>query len=219
MNGASFERLYKSPRFFWFLLFFSLISLVLYRMTMQFPVWIDEVFMKAVVFGMPFWLYALVSKKSLHFFGMEKRNFWPGALNGLAIGGILSFCAFAFFALKKDHVLIPGLFGSTEFWKEFGLAFVTAIWESLFFYGLLLPVFAERTKSEINALSYTVLFFALFHLPNLVLRVGLAGSVLPLLLLTLFALGQGVVFLRTRSIATVIVSHAFWGMALLVYGR
>lgn len=212
--------LFKDPTYvFWMSILVSFCSLVLYRFTVISPVWFDELFLKAILFGFPVWLYAIVTKKSPAFFGLEANKFWPGAINGLAIGGILSFTAIMAYSFRKSTILMPGLFETVGFWKEFGLAFATAWWESLFFYGLILPVFKEKFSDEIQALTFATLAFLLFHAPNLIVKVGVAEAIQPLLLLTLFAFGQGIIFLRTKSISTVVVSHAFWGMALLVYGR
>lgn len=212
--------LLKDPNYvFWMSVLVSFFSLVVYRFTVSSPIWFDEIILKAVLFGFPVWMYAIVSKKSPSFFGLESRRFWPGAINGLAIGGILSFIAIVTYSFRKSSLLMPGLFESVGFWKEFGLAFATAWWESLFFYGLILPVLKEKFSDEIQALSFSTLVFLLFHAPNLIVKVGVGNAMQPLLLLTLFAFGQGIIFLRTKSISTVVVSHAFWGMALLVYGR
>lgn len=203
---------------FWMSVVVSFFSLVLYRSTVVSPVWFDELVLKALIFGFPVWLYAIVSKRHSSFFGLEASRFWPGAINGLAIGGILGFVAMIAYSLREAK-MVPGLFQSIRFWQEFGLAFATAWWESLFFYGLILPVLREKVGEEVRALLLTTGIFALFHLPNLVLKVGWVPAFPPLLLLGVFAFGQGIIFLRTKSISTVVVSHAFWGMALLVYGR
>ncbi len=210
----------RDPHYlFWMLVTLSFFSLVIYRMSVHAPIWFDEIVFKALIFGAPVWIYALLTKKKPSFFGLDVSKFWIGAFNGLAIGGILSFIAMVTYAVRKSTLLIPGLFSSSLFWNEFGLAFATAWWESLFFYGLILPVVRAKCKDDLNALAFVSLIFLVFHMPNLILKVGLMASFHPLLLLTAFAFGQGIIFLRTKSVATVVVSHAFWGMALLVYGR
>ncbi len=204
---------------FWLVVLASFCSLVLYRLSIHAPVWFDEIFAKALIFGAPLWFYARVSKQPHSFFGLECKRFWVGAFNGLALGGLFGFVATLASSYRKATVFIPGLFQSNAFWWEFSLAFATAWWESLFFYGFILPILTKKVKNEMNALGYTTVLFLLFHFPNLILKVGLAASLQPMLLLAVFAFGQGILFLRTRSIATVVISHAFWGMALLVYGR
>ncbi|MEP7166962.1 MAG: CPBP family glutamic-type intramembrane protease [Candidatus Woesebacteria bacterium] len=219
MTRVSAHLFKDSHYLFWMLVLLSFFSLVVYRFTVHAPIWFDEIIFKALIFGAPVWIYALLTKKKPSFFGLEASTFWVGAFNGLAIGGLLSFIAIVTYSFRKQTMMIPGLFSSGVFWNEFGLAFATAWWESLFFYGLILPVVRAKCKDDLNALAFVSVIFLLFHMPNLVLKVGLMGSFQPLLLLTAFAFGQGIIFLRTKSVATVVVSHAFWGMALLVYGR
>jgi membrane protease YdiL (CAAX protease family) len=202
---------------FWTLIGASFLALLSYRLLTQFPIWFDEILAKAVLFGLPFLLFAWVSKRDGAFFGLSYRHFITGLFYGLAYGGIFGFMAMFASALRHGNILVPYLFFDPQFWSTFGLAFATAWWESLFFYGLILSVLLEKYKqNEWNAALVTTGLFVLFHAPNLLLRGGVNGIV-PLMLLGFFAFGQGVMYLRKRSISAVVVSHAFWGMALLVY--
>lgn len=202
---------------FWALCCVSFLALFFYRVFAHFPVWFDEIVMKAVVFGLPLWIYALITKRSPDSFGFDPKRFWPGAFSGLAIGGLFGFLGMLVSAFKHGHILIPSLFQSMLFWQTFGLAFVTAWWESIFFYGLVLSTLVRFSNDEWDASLKTSVLFVLFHAPIFVLRSGIGGAIIPLVLLAIFAFGQSVIFLRTKSIASVIVGHAFWGMALLVY--
>lgn len=203
---------------FWFLLALAFVSLVVYRAFFNLPVWFDEVVAKAMIFGLPFLAYVLISRKSVASFGMEPRKFWLGAYLGLALGGSFGFVALLASAVKTGgQVLIPNLFFASDFWWTFFLALATAWWESLFFYGFVLNVLLVIKKSEWRAAILSTAIFIVFHAPILVLRGSLTGAVVPLLLLSLFAFGQAVIYLRFRSLIAMVVSHAFWGMALLVY--
>ncbi len=201
------------------LLVISFLSLLFYRLFVHFPVWFDEIFAKALIFGLPVALYGLHAKTDPRLFGFQARKFWLGAFSGLAIGGLFGFVAMFASTLKRGQVLIPYLFSNPQFWNEFGLAFATAWWESLFFYSFILVVLRKKFKNEWMAVLHMSLIFLVFHAPILVLRAGVMNAISPLGLLFLFAFGQGVIFLRTKSIASAIVSHAFWGMALLVYSH
>lgn len=201
------------------LVVFSFIALFLYRFLITAPIWFDEVLFKAIIFGAPLWIFALKIRRGASFFHFERKHFWVGAFNGLAIGGIFGFLGLFSGAIEKGSVFIPYLFSSSKFWGTFGLAFATAWWESLFFYGLVLSYLAYKYKNEWISTILATLVFLLFHAPVLILRSGFSGSLQPLLLLTFFAFGQAILFLRTKSVSSVIVSHAFWGMVLLVYGN
>lgn len=203
---------------FWFLVAFSFVALVLYRGLFNLPVWFDEIVAKAFIFGLPVLVYAVASRQKSLSFGMEPGRFWLGAYLGLALGGSFGFVAMLASAVKTGGpILIPNLFLAKDFWWAFFLALGTAWWESLFFYGLNLNVLQTAYKNEWRANLMATGLFVLFHAPILVLRGSVAGAIVPLFLLALFAFGQGVIYLRFRSLMAMIVSHAFWGMALLVY--
>src|SRR5260221_9955755 len=108
----------ETPRkgLFWFLVLLSFASLVWYRSVFHFPVWFDEIFAKAILFGLPFLIYAILTRQSVTLFGLSSRRFWTGAYVGLALGGVFGFVAMFASAIKHGgHVLIPYLFSSSVF--------------------------------------------------------------------------------------------------------
>lgn len=197
----------------------SFFCLSLYRSFGDFPVWFDELVAKAFIFGLPLLVYIRLTRESVAAFGLGKGKFWSGAYAGLALGGVFGFTAMLASALKHEgRVFIPYLFLSNAFWWTFFLALVTAWWESLFFYGFVMSLLAKILKRSEWMLSLLVsAVFVAFHLPVLIVSQGLSASLLPLFILAFFAFGQGIIYLRFKSLIAVVVSHAFWGMALLVY--
>src|SRR6266498_2255971 len=85
---------------FWALLLLSFLSLLAYRLLFFFPVWFDEIVAKAVIFGFPFLLYVLLSRRSVTAFGINPRRFWLGIYLGLALGGSFGFLAMLASAIK-----------------------------------------------------------------------------------------------------------------------
>lgn len=210
----------RSPKqgLFWFLVAGSFLALLWYRVIFYFPVWFDEVLAKAFLFGLPVLIYTFVTRQSMTLFGLDPKRFWLGAYVGLSLGGSFGFLAMLASALKRGHILIPYLFFSTDFWWTFMLALATAWWESLFFYGFILSILLRIYKNnEWEAALAATGLFLIFHAPVLILRGGVQGALLPLILLGTFAFGQAVMYLRYKSLVSMVVSHAFWGMALLVY--
>ena len=209
-----------APSLFWMLVGISFLALVWYRALFHLPVWFDEFFAKAILFGLPFLVYVWSTKQSVVQFGLNPKRFWLGAYLGLALGGTFGFVAMVSSALKHGgHILIPYLFSSPQFWWTFSIAFATAWWESLFFYGFVLSVLLTiYKKNEWKTCLMATAIFLLFHAPILLLRGGVsASSLLSLVLLGFFAFGQSVIFIRYKSLISIVVSHAFWGMTLLVY--
>jgi hypothetical protein len=207
---------------FYPLLCLTLILWILYRSLFTFPVWFDEIIGKALFFGLPVWLYITVagSKKITETLSMRKLQ--PGVLLGLAMGGIFGFITTLLALLAKDsQIEAVALFNSSRFWGEFILALFTAFWETLLFFSFALTVIQEKYEnwSESSQALLTAGIFLIFHIPNIIIRFhgSVETMVLQALLLFLFALGQSFVFIGRRNTYALILSHAIWGMVLLVH--
>jgi len=145
-----------------------------------------------------------------------------GLWMGLAIGGVFGFAgALASLARKGVIVQAAPLFATDAFWWEFMLAMMTGFWESLFFFCWITTVILEKYKKWpiLNQVLLTAVIFLVFHLPNALLRFDLNLIGGQLFLLFFFAIGQALLFYRVRNIYALALSHALWGMVLLVHTR
>lgn len=208
-------------------LFYPLLGLcfavwMIYRALFQFPVWFDETIGKAVFFGLPVWLYVVVSDSMSVVDTFAANKLRRGLLLGLALGGMYGFTAsFASALLTQAKVEAVPLFASSDFWQEFLLSLLTGFWETLFFYSWVMVVIQEKyaTWATWKQVGLVALVFLLFHVPNTLRYFSGSYLVIQLGLLTLFALGQALLFARRRNAYALAVSHAIWGMALLVHVR
>lgn len=208
------------------LLFIPLLSMValawlLYRVFFDFPIWFDETLGKAFFFGLPVWFYVMVTRREEIAATLSFKWVQPGLLLGLAIGGIYGFVTSILSLWQTNTVLQAAeLFSSTGFWFEFMLAIFTGFWESLFFFGFVGTVVFDKYKHRplIVQLLFIVAVFVLFHIPNTLLVFDQSAVPGQLVVLSLFALGQALVFYRWRNIYTLTLSHAIWGLSLLFYG-
>ena len=206
-------------------LFFPLVILAglmwfLYRSLFNFPVWFDEIIGKAIFFGLPVWVYVSVTgfRPIIDTFRLKKLQ--PGLLKGLVLGAVFGlvtiFMRFAITGYKIQPLLI---FFADRFWWEMLLALFTAFWETIFFFSFVMTVIQDRFVkwSLSKQIVLLTLIFLLFHIPNAFLRFDLM-MVLPLLsLLTMFAVGQGLIFSEKQNGFLLIMSHTIWGMVLLIY--
>jgi len=206
-------------------LFFPLVILTgiiwfLYRSLFAFPVWFDETIGKAIFFGLPVFVYINVTgfRPIIDTFRLKKLQ--PGLLRGLTLGAVFGlvtiFMRFAMTGYKIQPLLI---FFADEFWWEMLLALFTAFWETIFFFSFVMTVIQDRfTKwSLFKQIVLVTLIFVLFHIPNAFLRFNIT-MVIPLLsLLTLFAVGQGLIFSEKQNGYLLVMSHTIWGMVLLIY--
>jgi len=204
----------------WPFIFLVGILWFIYRALFNFGVFFDESIGKAIFFGFPVWLYISISNfrdipESLNLKKMHK-----GMLLGLAYGGIYGFAAaITSFALNRSGVQSADLFMSSAFWWEFFLALLTAFWETLFFFSFIMLSLENKMKQWglTKLVIVTALIFAIFHIPNAILRFDLSMVVYQAILMFIFGLGQALLFSKEKNAYALIISHTIWGMVLLIH--
>jgi hypothetical protein len=186
----------------------------------HFPEWFDEIFVKAVVFGGPAFLYARHRMGGQERLGLGSKNFWCGMYLGLLVGGVYGFIGASRTLVQGVHIEPIMLFSSSAFWWQFFLAIMTSWWESLFFFGYIMNAVQEEYRlPEYASVVAAAVVFVAFHAPLRLVLMGWNGvTAAQLAILGLFAVGQAILFLRSRSIFAITLSQALWGMVLLVYG-
>ncbi len=186
----------------------------------NFPVWFDEIIGKAIFFGLPVWLYITLtgSDSVIKSFSPEKLK--SGLLLGVAVGGIFGF-VFSILSIIQNGSVVEAvsLFDSNIFWYEFILALFTAFWETLLFFSFVMTSIQEKFKnwSMLSQVVLVALIFLVFHIPNIILRYDIASVLPQIFILFLFAIGQGFLFYSRKNSFALILSHAIWGMVLLVH--
>lgn len=201
------------------LLFLSFVFWFLYRGLFDFPVWFDESIGKTIFFGLPVWLYILVSKQREIVDTFASYKVKRGLMMGIAIGGLYGFLAATLAVWQKGTVVPAYPFESGVFWYEFFWALVTGFWETLFFFSFVfMATKAQFPKwSLIKQVLFVTAVFLLFHLPNIILRFEGLGVAYQIFLLSLFGLGQALLFYVEENGYTLVISQALWGMVLLLH--
>ncbi|MBU1885713.1 hypothetical protein KKE34_03850 [Patescibacteria group bacterium] len=202
------------------LLILTLMLWFLYRSLFSFPVWFDETIGKAVFFGLPVWVYVSVTGFRPIIDSFRLKKLYPGVLQGLAVGGIFGFLTIFIRLMQAGGTIQPALiFFADRFWWEMLLGLFTAFWETVFFFSFIMSVVQDRfiNWSLIKQVVLVALVFMLFHIPNAFSRFDLI-TVFPILtLLTLFAVGQSLLFSQKQNGYLLVISHTIWGMVLLIY--
>jgi hypothetical protein len=201
-------------------LIFVLIMWFVYRSLFNFPIIFDEVIGKAVFFGLPVWLYVLLSgsHEICDIFSPKKTK--RGLYLGLAVGGVMGFLTVLISLLNKGVGIQPmHIFSASYFWWEFTLALITSFWETLFFFGFVMTSILAllRKKTLLFKVLLTALIFLVFHLPNILLRSTGIDIFYQAILLFLFAIGQGFLFATEKNGYALVLTQVFWGMVLLVH--
>lgn len=216
------SHLLKDHIIFFPLLLLTLVLWILYRALFVFPVWFDESFGKGLFFGLPVWFYIVITQSEAIKDTFSRYKLQSGLLLGLAVGGIFGFTTIIMSLLQTGATpqAVP-LFSSPNFWQEFLLALLTAFWETLLFFSFVMVVIQQKyAKLPLTMqLTMVVVIFMLFHLPNIVLRFQGVAILSQVFLLSLFALGQALLFASRRNFYALVISHAIWGMVLLVHGQ
>jgi hypothetical protein len=192
----------------------------IYRALFTFGVFFDESIGKAIFFGFPVWLYISISNFIDIPESLSLRKMHKGMLLGIAYGGIYGFAAaITSYALNKSGVQSAELFMSSAFWWEFFLALLTAFWETLFFFSFIMLALEDKMKKWgiTKLVIVTALIFAVFHTPNAILRFDLSMVLYQVILMFVFGLGQALLFSKEKNAYALMVSHAIWGMVLLVH--
>lgn len=207
---------------FWPMLIVVFFVWVAYRYLTHFPVWFDETIGKAVFFGLPVWFYVISTGFRSVVDLFHPKKFWSGMLLGLAIGGVFGFLVVVMRLIQTNAVISPEpIFLADNFWYEMLMGLFTSFWETLFFFGLVAGVILEKYP-KLNLFWQAVMVsvvFTLFHVPNTLLRFSGAQAIVSMIfILSLFALGQFLVYYRRQNGYALVLSQLIWGMALLVYG-
>lgn len=207
-------------KFFWPFVTLILVLWFVYRALFTFSVFFDETIGKAVFFGFPVILYISVSNFIEIRDSLDLKKMHKGVLLGLAYGGIYGFAAtITSYALNKHGVQGAELFMSSTFWWEFFLALLTAFWETIFFFSFIMTVLENKMRkwSFTKLVLITALIFAVFHTPNAILRFDISLVLFQVILMFIFGLGQALLFSKEKNAYALMISHAIWGMVLLVH--
>lgn len=203
------------------ILILTFVLWMFYRLVLDFPIWFDETIGKAVFFGLPVWLYITITQDRAITETFSWKKFEPGILLGLAFGGLYGFATSLFIVWSGGGGVQPAmLFVSPAFWNEFLLALCTGFWETILFFSLIQTVVRHRFSrwSMTQVVVLTASIFVLFHIPNMFLRADAVAVVSQLLLITLFGIGQSLLFYQLKNSYVLILSQAFWGLVLMTHG-
>ena len=207
---------------FWPVLLVVFLIWVAYRYFTDFPVWFDETLGKAIFFGLPVWFYVVSTGFGSVVKLFQPEKFWKGVFLGLALGGVFGFFVVLLRLMTANVLIQPQpIFLADNFWYEMLMGLFTSFWETLFFFGFVAGVIFDKYQ-KLGLLWQAVivsLVFTLFHIPNTLLRFSGTQAVLSMIfILTLFSLGQFLIYYRRRNGYALVLSQLIWGMALLVYG-
>jgi hypothetical protein len=199
---------------------FVLIIWSFYRfLNLGLPIWLEELFIKGIIFSSPLILFPLRQKSALKTMGIARTNFFQSVYLGIAIGMVLGLAGQAGNLLRHGEFSFQtyGITSAT-IGSFLMLSLITAFWEQLLFTGYFLARISKTVTSEINQTLLVGLSFSLIHLPALILNHSASAQIV-LNLLLLFSLGISCVILRLRmkNLIAPIMIHALWGVTIFLF--
>jgi hypothetical protein len=191
-----------------------------YRLLFRLPVFIEEVFLKFLVFGGPvLWVVLKKENKSLADLGMVTKGLLASVYFGLLFGLWLAVLGNLIAFIKSGGVSLNANINVRDFGNLMVLGMVTSVWEQLLFSGFILPRLVKDLGSEMAAVVITALLFALVHLPiQLATNVSLVQILVRMVLLFGLGLGNGVLYLRFKNLAAPIFAQLAWGSVIYLFG-
>lgn len=201
---------------------YSLVLLIwgFYRLLSPLPVWLEEIVLKGLVFGLPVWWWGIkrqgwsLSELGLRL-NMGRYGLEMGLMMGMVLGmmTVLGQVARGNLQLNESHLQLGQLL-------YFGIvALATAFWEQLLFAGLILQRLEKAMPDEWSLAWVVGFLFVLLHVPALLLveEVGLVQGLSQLLLLFSLGMASCVLMKRTRSLIAPVTAQFVWGFILYLF--
>lgn len=196
----------------------------LYRLLFRFPAFIEEFFLKPLVFLPPvFSVLGSEGKQGKALWkalGFSRLGLSAALYFGLTLGVVYMLAVRLGGFVSAGRQVVSGLSVSGfDFVNIFSLSLLTAFWEQIVFSGFVLLRLRRVFGSEWSSVSLTAILYTLLHLPVLWLEseFGFHFILIELILFFFVGFGNSVLMLRTRNIIAPILSHTFWAMALSLF--
>ncbi len=197
---------------------YLLIVWSLYRVNFKFSDVIEELYVKPIIWLLPF-LYILPKGKiKLSELGITLKNLFPSVYLSIALG-----VGFAFLGLISNIAKYRGIdfeanIGPLFVGSSILLSFATAATEELVFRGYLLGAFIKRYKEGLSTVIIALLWTGI-HAPISYFVWGMNGTQIAVYLgLTfIYGLGASILFLKTKNIAAPIFLHVLWEWPIVLF--
>ena len=191
----------------------------LYRYIFKLPDNIEELLVKPLIWLIP--VFILIRKEGLGFssLGFTFKNLFPSIYLSLAIGVLFVGEALLINYLKYGSFDFSANAGDTPIFTALFLSFATATTEEVTFRGYIFNRVWGAIDNEWLANISTSIVWALVHLPItfFIWKLSISGSLIYLLLTTLFGIGSAFVFARTKNILSSIILHVMWEWPIILF--
>ena len=215
------EKLSLKHVFALFSFIFAFWSLYRYFPEGVFPLWVEELIFKPLIWLIPtFWLVLKIEKEKLTSLGITKKNLFPALYWGIGLGIVFAAEGLITNMVKYRGLQLPEL--NYSFFELMGLVFlslVTAFSEETVFRGYIFTRLWRLGQNEWLANLITAFLFTLIHLPIGLFVLGYSPLVMLTYLLFVFVFGFGsaFVFARSENLISSILLHSFWSWPIILF--
>ena len=198
-----------------------LIVWTLYRAFTHNSIWVEELFIKGIIFLLPFVVLPLYSSQPFKDLGLTTTNFFKSVCVGVGVGLLLGLAGVLINYIRYQD-LAPSFFrglSAGQIGAYLILAIITAFWEQLLFSGYFLHQLKWTITKEVTLVGLVGIMFSLIHLPAFVFIQHQSPPEMIVNLLLLVALGAGcaILQLRTKNLIAPIMAHVLWGVTLFIF--
>ena len=189
-----------------------------YRMDFKFSDTLEELYIKPVIWLLPFLYIIPKGKLKAADFGLTLKNLFPSLYLSVALGVGFAVLAFISNIVKHGGVNFQANIGTMFIGSALALSFVTAFTEELVFRGYLLNAFVRKYPQEISVVATTTLW-TLVHAPISYFVWKMTGLQIAVYLgLTfVYGLGASILYLKTKNIASSIFLHVLWEWPIILF--
>lgn len=198
---------------------YLLVAWGLYRMNFKFSDTLEELFIKPVIWLLPFLYIIPKDKIKASDLGIGLKNLFPSLYLSLALG-----VGFAFLGLIANMAKYSGIsFGANLGTSFFGLSllvsFATSITEELVFRGYLLGVLLKRFMTPFIPILGSTILWTMVHIPisYYIWGMGPLQTGIFLFLTFIYGLGASILYFKTKNIASSIFLHFLWEWPIILF--
>lgn len=192
-----------------------------YRYFFKLPSPVEEFLIKPVVWLLPILLFLIKDKKKkAESLGITSKNLFSGIYLVLALGAVFAIEAIFINLIKYDGFKFSSDIKGVAFFASFFVSLATAFTEEISFRGFVFTRVWDGLKNEWSANLITSLFWVLVHAPVLIFTAGInPGQILlNLVLTTIYSIGAGFIFARTKNVFSPVLLHVLWSWPILLFG-
>jgi len=203
------------------LLYFIYLFVVwgLYRINFEYSDVLEELFIKPVIWLLPF-LY-IFHRENIKWsdLGITTKNLFPSVYLSLAIGVGFAFLGIIANLAKYGGVNFNANLGNDLFGISIIISLGTSVTEEFVFRGYILGAFVRKFKSTFIPIIGSTILWTIIHLPvsYFVWKMNPIQVVIFLFLTFLYGLGAAMLYIRTRNLASSILLHFLWEWPIILF--